>query len=278
MKKYPLLLMLLMVAAVFTGCSKDDDTSGNSEGMANVAILLTDAPGDYEEVWVEIEEVMIKTSVEGPDEEGWETLEDFTPTTVNLLDLTGGVTELLVDTELPAGFLHQIRLVLGDNNEIIVEREGPDGPVMETHVLKTPSAQQSGLKIMIDEDLEADTQYTFILDFDVDKSVVNTGNGGYNLKPVIRGSLLENTSGIEGLVVGTEERVLVTAKGPAAEVSAYTNEEGEFLLHGIPAGTYLITVTPPADSGFEVYQDNNVTVEEDEVLDLGEIVLQESQE
>ena len=260
--------MLLILAAVFTGCSKDDDTSGNSDGMASVAILLTDAPGDYDQVLVEIEDVMIKTSTEGPDEEGWESLEDFTPVTVDLLELTGGVTELLVDTELPAGFLHQIRLVLGDNNQIVLE--GAANPL----VLKTPSAQQSGLKVMIDEDLEADTQYTFILDFDVEKSVVNTGNEGYILKPVIRGSLLENTGGIEGVVVGTEESVLVTAKGPAAEASAYTNAEGEFELHGIPAGTYLITVTPPDGSGLKVYTDNGVTVKEDEILNLGEIVFE----
>lgn len=270
MKKYPLFLMLFVFVVGFTSCSKDDDSTGNTNGMANVAILLTDAPGDYEEVWVEIEDVMIKTSTEGTDEEGWESLEGVKTGRVDLLELTGGIAELLVDTEIPAGFLHQIRLVLGDNNTIKVN----NGTAIQELVLNTPSAEQSGLKIQVDQDLEADTQYTFILDFNVDKSIVATGNGGYNLKPVIRASLEEHSSVINGMVVGTSEKVLVSAVGPAGEVSAYTNEEGVFHLHGVPAGTYLVKVTPPADSGFKVWSKNNVIVGEEETVELGEIVLQ----
>lgn len=270
MKKYPLFLMLFVFVVGFTGCSDDDDATGNSNGMANVAILLTDAPGDYEEVWVEIEDVMIKTSTEGTDEEGWESLEGVETGRVNLLDLTGGVTELLVETEIPAGFLHQIRLVLGDNNTIKVN----NGTMTQEFVLNAPGAEQSGLKVMVDQELEADTQYTFILDFDVDKSIVETGNGGYNVKPVIRAALEERSAVVVGTVVGTEERVLVSMVGPAGSVSAYTDADGEFKLHGVNEGTYLFKVTPPADSGFGVWSQNNVTVEQGQTKDLGEIILQ----
>lgn len=271
MKKYHLFLFFFALSFGLVSCSKDDDS--DSQGTASVAILLTDAPGDYEEVWIEIEDVMIKTSTEGTDEEGWESLEGVRTGRVDLLELTGGIAEILVDTEIPAGFLHQIKLVLGDNNTIKVD----NGGTIQELVLATPSAEQSGLKVKVDQDLEANTQYTFILDFNVDKSVVATGSGGYNLKPVIRASLEEHSSVINGTVVGTQERVLVSAVGPAGEVSAFTNEEGVFHLHGVPAGTYLVKVTPPADSGFEVWTKNQVVVNEDETVDMGEIILQVKQ-
>ena len=269
MKKYHLILLFFAVSFGLVSCSKDDDSAG-SQGKAQVAIMLTDAPGDYEEVWVEVEDVEIKTSNQESDEEGWESLDGVKTGRVDLLELTGGVAELLVDTEVPAGLLHQIRLVLGDNNTIKVN----NGGTIQELVLNTPSAEQSGLKITVDQELEANTQYTFILDFNVDKSVVATGNGGYNLKPVIRASLEEHSSVINGTVVGTQERVLVSAVGPAGDISAYTNAEGNFHLHGVPAGTYFVKVTPPADSGFKVWSKNMVVVGEEETVDLGEIILQ----
>ncbi len=193
MKKYHLFLFLFALVSGLVSCSSDD-SSGSNEGKARVAVKLTDAPGDYDQVLVEVEDVMIKTTVDGSDEEGWESLEGVKTGVIDLLSLTGGVTELLVDTEIEAGYLHQMRLVLGDNNKVVIK----NGDQIQEFVLNTPSAQQSGLKLMVNQELEANAEYTYILDFDVDKSVVTTGNGGFNLKPVIRMSVEENSGSIVG--------------------------------------------------------------------------------
>ncbi|SOC79199.1 Carboxypeptidase regulatory-like domain-containing protein [Salinimicrobium sediminis] len=264
MKKYHLFFFLFALTAGFVSCSSDDDSAGSDDGKARVAIKLTDAPGDYEEVLVEVEDVMIKTTAEGSEEEGWVSLEGVNTGVIDLLSLTGGVTELLVDAELEAGYLHQIRLVLGDNNTIKVDENG----TIKEYALKTPSAEQSGLKVMVGQELEADEDYTFILDFDVDKSVVVTGNGTYNLKPVIRMAVEENTGSIVGSVHPTTEQVLIKAESGTMNASAYTDANGNFQIHGLPAGTFRVTATPAAGLGLNVTIVNNVTVTKGEVTTL----------
>jgi gamma-glutamylcysteine synthetase len=84
---------------------------------------------------------MIKNNDEGDDENGWQSIADIDQI-VDLLELTGGESILLVDDfELPSGMLNQIRLVLGEENTIVIE--GEEEPIP----LKTQSAQQSGLKL-----------------------------------------------------------------------------------------------------------------------------------
>lgn len=272
MKKYRLFLFLFALTTGFVSCSSDDDSSGSDDGKARVSIRLTDAPGDYEQVLIEVEDVMIKTTADGNEEEGWKSLSGANTGVIDLLSLTGGVTELLVNTELEAGYLHQIRLVLGDNNTIKVNEDG----TIKEYALKTPSAEQSGLKVMVGQELEAGEDYTFILDFDVDKSVVVTGNGTYNLKPVIRMSVEEETGSIVGSVHPTTQQVLVKAENGTMTASAYTDAYGNFQIHGLPAGTYKVTATPAAGLGLNVAVVNNVTVEKGETNNLDTLFLDTS--
>lgn len=274
MKKYHLFLFLFALVSGFVSCSSDDDSAGSEEGKARVAIKLTDAPGDYHRVLVEVEDVMIKTTAEGSDEEGWESLEGVNTGVIDLLSLTGGVTELLVDTELEAGYLHQIRLVLGDNNRVEIK----NGDQIQEFVLNTPSAEQSGLKVKVEEELEADAEYTFILDFDVDKSIVTTGNGGYILKPVIRMAVEENSGSIVGSVHPTTQQVLINVQNATVNASAYTDANGNFQVHGLPAGTYKVTATPAAGLGLNVSVVNNVAVAQGETVTLDDLFLDGSGE
>ena len=274
MKKYHLFLFLFALVSGVVSCSSDDDSAESNEGKAKVAIKLTDAPGDYQHVYVEVEDVMIKTTAEGSDEEGWESLENVNTGVIDLLSLTGGVTELLVNTELDAGYLHQIRLVLGDNNTVVVK----NGEQEQEFALKTPSAQQSGLKVKVEQELEADAEYTFILDFDVDKSVVTTGNGGFNLKPVIRMAVEENSGSIVGSVHPTTEQVVISVQNATVNANAYTDANGNFQVHGLPAGTYKVTATPAEGAGLNIAVVNNVTVNQGETVTLDDLFLDGSGE
>lgn len=265
MKKYKFVLMAFVASVGLIGCS-EDDTTGNTEETATVRVELTDAPGEYQEVWVEVEDLLIKREATADEEEGWESLGEVQTGSVDLLSLTGGVTKLLAETEIPAGYLEQMRLVLGDNNYVL-----SDGV---SYVLNTPSAQQSGLKMQVNQELEADIEYKFILDFDVDKSVVKAGeSGNFNLHPVLRLSAEAETGSVVGTVHPSEERALVSAENGDVEVSAFTNEEGEFKLNGLPAGTYRITVTPDAETSDVVAVKNNVKVENGNVTDVDVIYL-----
>lgn len=260
------LLLAAVVAFGFTSCS-DDDENGGVEGNAQLTLRMTDAPGDYDQVWVDVQDVMIKTEAPvGEEEAEWESLANVEAGRYDLLQLTGGVSQLLADVEIPAGYLDQVRLILGPDNAVVVD--GVEIP------MATPSAQQSGLKLKVEQELEPGESYEYLLDFDVDESVVTTGNGGYILKPVIRMMAMANTGSIVGEIHPTETKSLVKAQNASYTISAYTDEAGNFVLHGVPAGTYKVTVTPDAETGLEVKTIDNVKVEEDTPVDLETIYLE----
>ncbi|WBL22196.1 MULTISPECIES: DUF4382 domain-containing protein [unclassified Zunongwangia] len=257
------LFLLVFAGLTLTSCSDDDDNVSTEEN-ARVAFRMVDAPGDFDEVNIDVEEVRVQVDAEGEDD-GWILL-DTEAGIYNLLELTGGVSQLLADEEIAPGYAGQIRLILGDDNSVVV-----DG---EQYALATPSAQQSGLKLNLDKELESGESYTYTLDFDVEESIVNQGNGGYLLKPVIRLSAEENSGKIVGEVHPSEFRSLVTAKNATNTISAYTNEDGDFTLYGVPEGTYQITVIAEEASGLEAITKDNVVVENGEITDVETLFLE----
>ena len=269
------LVIAAVVALGFTSCSDDD--SGSSRDMANLTLRMTDAPGDYDAVFIDVQDVEILVEADNDSEmdedidgDGWVSVGDVNTGIYDLLELTGGVSQLLADTEVPAGYASQIRLILGTENSVVI-----DG---ESKPLNTPSAQQSGLKLQLNQELEAGENYAFLLDFDVDKSIVTLGNGGYNLKPVIRLSAEANAGIVTGKVMkpaGLEMNVqsLVVLSNSAITVSAYTDADGNFALNGVPAGTYDLRITPEVASGLTAYSMTDVEVKPNQTTDLGEIEL-----
>lgn len=253
-----LILIFAALGMLFTGCSKDDEQEN-----AQLTFTMVDAPGDYEAVKVEV--TGVEVIIDG------ETIAvDVEPQVYDLLELTGGVTALLGEGYFPAGQLSQIRLILGEDNSVLLEGETEEADPT-SHELKIPSAQQSGLKLNVHYDLEAGVTYNFILDFNVEKSVVALPNDkGFILKPVIRTTTVAESGAISGTVVPTEESVLVTASSDATstadDIAAYTDETGSFLLYGVPAGTYEVTVG-------DAVTIPNVEVVVGEQTELGEIGL-----
>jgi hypothetical protein len=170
-------LGILLLVFTFQACKK----TGNSNGQpSKMNIYLTDAPADYQAVWIDIQQVMVKGDADSAANDGWTTVPLLKPGKYNLLDLRNGKDTLLGGVSLPAGKVSQIRLILGDDNQIVLE----DGSTVN---MKTPSAQESGLKLDVDADLKAGIPYELVLDFDAARSIVKAGNSGqYILKPVIR--------------------------------------------------------------------------------------------
>ncbi|CAM3336346.1 DUF4382 domain-containing protein [Aequorivita lipolytica] len=256
------LFKLSLIALLFIGfvsCSSNDDSNKN-DGKAKLSLRLTDAPGDYDAVFIDVEEVVIKYNG-GQDDV---TL-GINAGIYDLLELTAGVNVLLFNDEIPAGSISQIRLVLGDENTIVV-----DGQQLP---LATPSAQQSGLKIQVNETLEPGILYEFMLDFDVDKSIVAQGNGGYSLKPVIRATTVAESGAISGTIVPPGIITMITADNGTTQVSTYANPLGVFLLSGVPDGTYTITVQADLSLGIPPVVIENVIVVQGEVTSIGEINL-----
>ncbi|GGD81176.1 DUF4382 domain-containing protein [Planktosalinus lacus] len=243
----------------FVACSDDDDS--NADQASRIMVNLTDAPGDYEHVYVDVQDVRIIYGENGEEV----TIGNINAGVYDLLELTGGVSVLLVDEEIPSGAITQMRLVLGEENSVVI-----DG---ETFPLQTPSAQQSGLKVQVNQTLEPGILYEFTLDFNVEESIVEQGNGGYLLKPVIRASTAAESGSISGLVLPLGVQSLVTASNNEGTVSAYTNAEGNFVLHGVSEGIYTVTIEPEFTSEFEIIVIENVEVVNGNVTSMGTIEL-----
>lgn len=190
----------------------------------------------------------------GDQDNGWVALKSIRPGVYDLLKLTGGLDTLLASEELPAGRISQIRLLLGENNS--VKTNG------QVYPLKTPSAQQSGLKLKVNATLTEGITYTILLDFDAARSVVSAGNsGGYNLKPVIR-SIAEAQSGaIKGSVAPALAAPAVYAIAGTDTVStAYADATGNFLLRGVKPGTYQVVIQPKEAYGEKTLENVAVTL------------------
>jgi len=271
------LMIATFISLGLTSCSEDDDSNTSGEGSANLTVRMTDAPGDYDAVLVDVQGIEIHVESineseadEDIDGDGWVSVDDVQTGVYDLLELTGGVSQLLADTEVPAGYVSQMRLILGSENSVIVD--GVEKP------LNTPSAQQSGLKLQLNQNFEAGENYAFLLDFDVDKSIVETGNGGYNLKPVIRLSAEADAGMVIGKVVIPEDveisvQTLVILTGETTTISAYTDAEGNFALNGVPAGVYSLEAIPQADANLSTFAIGTVEVKPNETTDLGELTL-----
>ncbi len=254
LKKIYFVAIAAMVGMLgFQSCNNDDD----SNNTARVQLKLVDAPGDYLEVNVEIVDIQYNNS---ESEAGWTSFgkpEDYS-INVDLTTLIAGNSFLLADQIIPSGMLKQIRLVLGDGNTLKIDGQA------DMMALNTPSAMQSGLKLNMNTTLEPGFSYTFILDWDVQKSVVMAGNSGmYNLKPVIRvnaevnsGSIAGNLTG-EVLIDGSSvfnplENISIevyTALGVYVTESG-TNAAGDFLIHGLASGDYKLKIV-----NLEAYDD-----------------------
>jgi hypothetical protein len=248
-------LFLIGLTTVFlVSCDSDEKT-------AKVQISLTDAPGDYQEVNVDIQGVEVHV---GEDENsGWKSLA-VDKGVYNLLELTNGLDTLLGEIEIPAGKISQVRLILGDENTIKVNGEVFD--------LGTPSAQQSGLKLQVHQTLAEGITYKILLDFDVARSIVTTGNGSYKLKPVIRTITEAQDGAIKGIVVPAESTPAIYAiSGIDTVGTTYTDASGHFLIRGLPTGSYVVSFEPNVK--YLSTQKEGVQVSVGSVTDLGTVTL-----
>jgi len=272
MKFLKQLVTILFISLAFS-CNDSNDSDNNE--TATISVKLVDEPGDYQNVFVEIVDVKIKyenddVDEDGEDEEeGWESIGIINPGVYDLLELTGGVNLELVDNEdITTGTIKQIRLILGDDNSVVLEGES------EARPLNTPSAQQSGLKVMVNQPITAGFNYDFILDFDADESIVMAGNSGnINLKPVLRASLEVNSGVLSGTVTNTDVAVEVSVdNGQDVVASTLANIDGYFEIPGLPEGIYTVAITPDSDA-VPLYQ---VVIIENVEITAGEATILET--
>jgi len=235
-----LALAFVSITSVATySCSKNDSAAASAD-KSRLQVYLTDDPGNYDEVVIDVQDIMVNYSSDSTN--GWQSLSNVNRGSYDILKLVNDNDTLLGDAELNPGKIEQIRLILGPNNYVTV-----DGQKIP---LTTPSAQQSGLKLNINQDVNAGITYKLLLDFDASRSIVKTGNGKYILKPVIRTSLAAIGGSIKGFVLPDSVHTAVYAIQGSDTITGTYTSNGSYMVKGLNAGTYTLAFAP-ADSTFK---------------------------
>ena len=269
------IVSMLMLWAVMS-CTNENEKI--TDGKATIQFKLTDAPAlNYDEVNIDVRGVRVGFADDFFDDEDnidsskvtWLDLDVPNPGIYNLLDYRNGETVLLANGDIPAGKISQVRLILGDGSNVVV-----NGVV---HGLSTPSAQTSGLKFNLHETLLPDLAYSFVIDFDAARSIVRKGNGTYSLKPVIR--TYADAFG------GTIKGIALPARTDSAGVSyiqiingedtliSLPEDNGSFLFPGLKPALWDLTIFADTTTTFRDSVINDIQVKVGEVVDLGKIKL-----
>lgn len=216
--------------------------------LGTLGVSLTDAPAcGFDAVNVTVSKVRVHQSAGAADTDaGWTDITLNPARKINLLNLTNGTLEALGETPLSAGHYSQLRLVLEANSgNKIANSVIPTGDVLEK-LLDTPSAVQSGIKLVNEFDVKAGERVDLVLDFDACKSVVSKGNGSYALKPVVK-VIPTAVNGIAGFVspLLLASHVQISAQQNGVIVSSTTPKAvtGEFFLARLIPGNYDIVIT-----------------------------------
>jgi hypothetical protein len=213
------------LAMGFTGCKK------NSEGdMTRMNVKITDSPGAYDAIYLSVKEIQILTS------DGTSTM-PVGPNPFNILNFRMGKDTLIASQDIPSGKIQEVRLVLNTiGNQVKI-----DGVI---YPLTTPSGQTSGVKLKVQETLEAGIAYTLLLDFDAAKSIGQTGNSKYILKPVIRAIPSAASGAITGMITPAASNPKIYAIAGTDTLGTVSDATGKFWFPGVAAGTYKVEIQP----------------------------------
>lgn len=251
--------LLCALALGFYSCKKSDNNNNTSTSQVN--IHLADDPANYDHVYLDIQQVEVTMSGSAA-----VTLTPIRPGIYDILKFRNGMDTLLVKATLPAGTIQQIRMVLGANSSVVVSGV--------TYPLNTPSAQESGVKLNLNQTFAAGGAYDIWIDFDAGKSIVLTGSGTYKLKPVIRAYSSVTMGRIKGYILPLNAFATVYAVNGTDTVSAIPAvADGFFVMNGLVAGNYEIIVDPALIS-LQTYIQANVQVTYGSETNLGVITLQ----
>lgn len=167
--KWNRLCTISLAIIVFAACKKDSDRNST-----NLRIHLTDAPFDASAVNVDIQQVRVNLNDDSTG--GWIDLETHAGI-YNLLDYQNGLDTVIAQSPVPTGTVKEIRFVLGNQNSIVIDSV--------EYPLTIPSGGSSGLKVKLNKRLNAGLD-SLVMDFDAALSVHVTGEGSYQLRPVIK--------------------------------------------------------------------------------------------
>lgn len=204
----------------------------------------------------------------------WETVSNRTQT-FNLLAFAKVPTDL-GSANLPAGTYTQVRLF--PTVATVTDATG-------VHIVKIPSGSQTGIKLNVDLTIGPNQVTTILMDFNVNQSLHQLGNGSYQLKPVIpvvvevlsgtvTGTVTDGTNPLPGTVV-TATYTAGTNYALGTVVNTGTSlADGSFKIWALLPGTYTLKLSYTPTSGpVKTATIAGVVVKADQNTDVGSVTL-----
>jgi hypothetical protein len=294
----------IVVASLLTyGCGGGGG-GGGSSSSGTLSVAITDKPSDdYQAVVVSIKEIrVVPNGMENANDNdpGLPVVATFNPPrSIDIMQLHF-LQMALGEVVLPAGTYNQLRLILeanpsqGNPVNYLTLKTAPNTLIE----LKTPSAQQSGLKINGKILVQPGVINAILIDFDPNTAIVARGNGEYNLKPegirIVQMKDSLNTFGsIAGIVSSTfkdwstatisvKRRGGINDTDPIAAGTVFSNyTSGSWQA---PFTAFVPPNMPPnpptfayktfiSAKGFNLYSSSAVNVLQNQTTDLGTIQL-----
>ncbi len=156
------ILFTLIILVCFTSCTKDDVSEGSN--LAGITVKLKSTLGEYDKVYLDIEDVQLRISENTNATSAWVSLNAINSGTHNVCDLRVSSELVLVHNfEIESTFIYEIRLVLGDNNFIDLYNT--------LHSLDVSNLGNSRPSNLIRTELIKNQFYDFVIDIDIDESV-----------------------------------------------------------------------------------------------------------
>src|SRR5271169_6218235 len=187
-----------------TSSSSSSSSSGTSAGA--MSLSLTDAPGDYDHVWITVKDVWFHTNANaGTNDSAWLKFPLVSPITIDLIALANGnISQPFWNgIQLPVGIYQQIRLFLVTTyatnspaghshfNEVVLGNR--------TYPLRIADADD-GIRLTGTFQVTSGSTLNLAIDFDAGHDVVDYNGAEYILKPRLTCFDLDKAGAIIGKI------------------------------------------------------------------------------
>jgi hypothetical protein len=236
-----------IAAAMLPGCGprgSENAPPAPSSNMGTLSVSMTDvAACGLDAANITVNRVRAHTDPNAGDlDAGWVNITPDPAQKINLLDLNNGAVAPLGDTTLPAGHYTQLRVELDTNTATnLANSVVPTATGVETAL----DAPGGGIRVGNEFDVGAGQRVDLVLDVDVCRSILTSGDGNYVLKPSIK-VVPTTENGITGFVNPSLARshVMVSAQQRGEIVSSTVpSASGEFFLTRLGTGNYDVVIT-----------------------------------
>jgi hypothetical protein len=277
-------LGLSLIIILLFACQKEKSINDEAvpEGQQRVKIFLSDNPVNFDAVYVDIQQVIIQVipdSCRGRDNNNndcyddneyrcsiWDTL-DIRAGVYNLLSLSNGTDTLLANGLTLAGRVNKIKLVLGNNNSVVID--SVSYPLSLWGSQHTVTLQVKGADI--EELTPAELQLW--LDFDAGGSIVRVSNNRFVLKPKIKIFVPDLTASIKGKVLPREAKAVVSAVANGDTLIAIPyHHNGEFKIRGLKGDSAVVFINATA-GGYSDTTLTGVSLQSGKTTDIGKVEL-----